>query len=695
MTIGYADLEFGLIWDDDQKSFDVSLRFTGPDNVDRLLHPKGSVRVDVAALARLANDQDAYEHLLTESVFELEEVRRFFADTMAVAGRAPVHFRLHIDGPVAFHSIRWESLRDPATQIPIATSRNVLFSRYLSGGDWRPVVDIPNRDLQALIVIAGPNNLHEYQPQGRMLAPVNVLDELQHARQALAPFHPIALAGPGEATLANTINKLEEGFDILYLVGHGVQTDDVPLLFLENPDGTADPVDARRLEEHIRHLPRRPIVALLNSCQSAGAGDQRHSEDGGALAALGPRLAAAGIPAVIAMQGNITIATASRFGPAFFAALAQESVVDHAMASAREAVRDRPDWWVPVLFSRLRSGRIYYEPQFTERAEATWQILGTMMETGNFTPVLGPGLADGILGSREEIARRWARRWQMPIALHVQSDLAQVAQYLRVSHNPAMVPGELQKYIRTEMRERKTNARGDDPFADLPEDMIDHDNPESTIVEVGRRLRSVDAADPFRVVAAMPVKVFITTGWTGLLQAALESANSGKKPQTLCFPWTRRVSWGAWDDPAQIEPPTVSRPWVYHLFGRLEDPRSLVLTEDDYFDWLSAWIATKDIKQIVPPAVKGALTASSLLFLGYRLDDWDFRVVFQSIKSFGLKDRFNDHVGVQLRPESQMIEREAAQRYLESYFGNDKVNIFWSDTRTFLDKLRERTGLRP
>jgi hypothetical protein len=694
MTIGYADFEFGLVWDEIQNSFDVSLRFTGPNNIDRILHPKGAVAVDLSVLADLTDDEEAYAVRLTESVLGLDEVRRFFAETMAVAGYAPVHFRLHVDGPVDFHSVRWELLRDPATQAPVATSRNVLFSRYLSGGDWRPIVDIPNRDLRALIVIAGPTDLDEYRPRGRSLAPVDVKDELRRAMAALAPFHPVALAGRGEATLANTINRLEQGFDILYLVGHGAQTDDVPLLFMENPDGTADAIDARRLEERIRNLARRPIVVLLNSCQSAGTGDQRHSEDGGALAALGPRLAAAGVPAVVAMQGNVTMTTASRFGPAFSAAFAQDAVVDQAVAVARDAVRDRRDWWVPVLFSRLRSGRIYYEPQFTERAEATWQILDTMMDTGNFTPVLGPGLADGILGSRQEIARRWARRWQMPVASHVRGNLAQVAQYLRVSHNPAMVPGELQKYLKTEMEERRTNARGDDPFHNIPEGMIDREKPEAVIVEVGRRLRS-DPGDPFRVVAAMPVKVFITTGWTDLLQKALEDAEPSKKPHTLCFPWTRRVSWDQWDDPAEVDRPTVDRPWVYHLFGRLEDPRSLVLTEDDYFDWLDAWTTTKDVKEIVPTAVKAALTGSALLFLGYRLDDWDFRVVFQSIKSFGLKDRFNDHVGVQLRPESQTIEREAAQRYLESYFGNDKVNIFWSDTRTFLDELRERTGLQP
>ena len=434
MPTGYADFEFGLVWDEVQQSFDVSLRFTGPDDVDRPLHPKEGVHVDLAALRRLERDDSAYGAALTERVFALDEVRRFYSTGIAVARNVPVHFRLHVDGPAEFHSVRWELLRDPDTGVPIATSANVLFSRFLSGGDWRSVSDLPRRDLRALVVVAGPTDLKAgpgYQPPGRgRLAEVNVAEEVQRAQAALAPFHPVVLARPDDArpeqatpdnaTLANISRKLREdpGFDILYLVCHGVQADEVPLLFLENPDGTADVVDGRRLEERIRSLARRPILVMLSSCQSAGTGDHRHSDDGGALAALGPRLAAAGVAAVVAMQGNVTMPTAADFATAFFADFVQEHVVDHAMTTARGEVSHRDDWWVPVLFSRLRSGRIFHERGFTERAVVTWDSLNTMMQTGNFTPVLGPGLADGILGSREYLAGRWARRWQMPIASH-------------------------------------------------------------------------------------------------------------------------------------------------------------------------------------------------------------------------------------------------------------------------------------
>jgi hypothetical protein len=682
-----ADLELGLVWDNVQQSFDVSLRFTTASNVDRVYHSRDPFHIDAEALAQLVNNEDAYAAALTEMVFGPEIIRSFYSTAMAAAQTTPVHFRLHIDGPARYHQLRWELLRDPEHDLPVATSRNVLFSRYLSSPDWRPIPTVQMRQPRALVMIANPSNLHEYRQRGRPLRPLDTAAELARAQQALAAYRPVALAGLGEATLGKLVSHLHRSIDVLYLVAHGALTEDVPLLFLEKDDGSADPVDARRLVEHLHGLEQRPSVILLSSCQSAGAGDEPQSDDEGALAALGPRLASAGVAAVVAMQGNVTMRTASDFATAFFEAFLEDGVVDRAMAAARAAVRDRPDWWVPVLYSRLRSGRTYHVEQFTDTTAAaeTWDELQAMITTDRLTPVLGPGLADAILGSRQEVARRWVRRWQMPIAPYAHGDLARVGQYLRVGRTPARVIAELQQYLTTELCERGQNARGDDPFLDLPADMVQH-RPLEAVEEVGRRLRARDPGDPFRVVAALPAKVFVTSGWTALLQQAL--LEQGKRPVTRWFRWADRAA----EEPRRKpEPPTVAEPLVYHLFGRLDDPDSLVLTEDDYFEWLTAWI---DRKRLIPPAVKAALTKNALLFLGYRLDDWDFRVVFQSIKSFegGLRNR--QHIGVQLKPENQLIEPEAAQRYLESYFGEDRVNIYWASTRAFLDELRAKVRLR-
>jgi hypothetical protein len=549
---------------------------------------------------------------------------------------------------------------------------------------------VAKHDLRALVAIADPRDIHEYTPNKRTLARVQVEEELKRARSALTGFRDVEVLANGDATLARLLGGLEAGVDVLYLVCHGALIDKVPLLYLEKEDGTVDRVDGRTLVERLTGLPKRPTVVMLCSCQSAAGEDEQWSSvDEGDLSALGPRLAGAGVSAVVAMQGNVTMTTSGEFTLAFFRALAEHGVVDKAMATARRAVRERDDWWVPVLFSRLRSGRTYYKPEFTERVDDTWESVGVQLRQGFFTPVLGPGLADSILGSRQDIARRWVKRWQMPLSAHNQGDLAQVAQYLTVRRSESVVRSHLIDYLADEISRRSERAEPGEPFWDLP---LDHQKPGAAITEVGRRQRKIDPGDPFSVAAALPVKVFVTTAVTDLLQAALRDRNPRREPVTMTFPWNDMHDPEMLEQLEKLEEPTVESPLVYHLFGRLDRPSSLVLTEDDYFEWMAAWLTQRSL---IPPVVRTSLVENSLMFVGFRLDDWDFRVVFNAVKSFGGRELFKRglHIGVQVSPDSQMIEPEAAQEYFESYFGNDKVSIYWGETHHFLDELRTRTGL--
>jgi hypothetical protein len=699
--IDEADLELGLIWDEVQESFDVFLRYTLGMTVDVIRTPRESVSFDLRRLNDLLDDEEEYAAELTRSVFAFEEIKRFYRESVA---RTPqnvhVHFRIHIDGSDPYQSLRWELLRDPdVPTASIATSPRMIMSRYLLSTEWKLINDIPDRRLEALVVIAAPNNLEEFRGPGRNLADVDRSEEESIASRALQKFSRRFLGGDRRrASIKEITRELDEGCDILYIVAHGGQDRDVPYLLLEDENGAADPVDARYFEEVIRDLRDPPSVVFLNSCRSAGSGDGATTEDGGALAALGPRLARAGVPAVIAMQNNLTVRSAREFAAAFFEEFAETSIVDVAVSAARGRIRDRPDWWVPVLYSRLRSGRLRYPAGFLGGDEAAWDNLVAMVNAGQLTPVLGPGLADGLIGTRREIAQRWAKRWQMPLPAYAAQDLAQVSQFLKVNTAPARVPSEVRQYIQTELMERKQNARDSDPFVQVDDSFFGPDQPpERAIVEAGRYARASEI-DPYRVVAALPVKVFVTTGWTGLLQEALRAR--GKIPVTLTFPWSTKFNdWKKehpeWAKSTSKKEPTVQEPLVYHLFGRLEEPQSLVLTQDDYFDWLNAWTASKDVTWMVPPRVKRACTGNSLLFLGYYLDEWDFRVVFQSIKAFATQFRENRHIGVQIRPRGQIVEREAAERYLDSYFKDNSISIFWVSTDNFVAMLKERLDLQP
>jgi hypothetical protein len=360
------DLEISLRWDRRRDGFDVSMRFDG--SVDDILSADEPLSIDVHELQRLSADEPAYGAALTRMLLRPADTEPFYLRVRAMAegDHRKLRVRLHLSAPAQFHAVRWESLRDPTTGTPIATQSDVLLSRYLTSPDLRPIPAVAGHDLRALVVVAGPRNLQDYRPNERELGEVNVEEELARAEAALDGISIRKLNG-GAATLTSMLEALDEGVDILYLVCHGALIDDVPVLYLENPDRMVDPVDGRKFIERLSELQQRPRMVMLSSSQSARVGAETWSADDGDLSALAPRLAAVGVAAIVAMQGNVSMETASTFTPVLFAELANHGIVDEAMAAARSAIRERSEWWVPVLFMRLRSGRIWEPAVFPSR----------------------------------------------------------------------------------------------------------------------------------------------------------------------------------------------------------------------------------------------------------------------------------------------------------------------------------------
>jgi len=139
--------------------------------------------------------------------------------------------------------------------------------------------------------------------------------------------------------------------------------------------------------------------------------------------------------------------------------------------------------------------------------------------------------------------------------------------------------------------------------------------------------------------------------------------------------------------------PTNANPLVYHLHGNYEVPQSLVLTEDDYLDFL-AQISSNHA--LLPPAIRTALSCTALLFIGYSLSDWNFRVLFRGlVGSLGASLGYQS-VAVQLAPASiddSEKGRESAINYLNVYFEKIqkiRMRVFWGDIKEFTSELRQR-----
>jgi hypothetical protein len=309
-----------------------------------------------------------------------------------------------------------------------------------------------------------------------------------------------------------------------------------------------------------------------------------------------------------------------------------------------------------------------------------WPALLRSIRQGKCTPILGPGLTESLFGSRRQIAQRWAETYYFPMAAQDRENLPQVAQYLAVNQDPMFPRDELAEYLRGEIRQTYGQ--------DLPEELRQA-SLIGLISAVGAQRRARDPAEPHRVLAQLPLPIFITANFSDVLAEAL--AEAGKDPQVALCPWNERVELlPSIYDAESTYRPEVQRPLVYHLFGHLEQPDSIVLTEDDYFDYLIGVTSNKDL---IPPVVRRALADTALLFLGFRMDDWDFRVLFRSLMSQEgrLRRSRYAHVAVQIDPEEgRILEPERARRYLESYFQDADISIYWGSAEDFVQELRRR-----
>jgi hypothetical protein len=178
-----------------------------------------------------------------------------------------------------------------------------------------------------------------------------------------------------EATLSALLHELRtEAYHVFHYIGHGMYDHAVDdgVLLLEGEDGRGRPVSGTELGT-ILHDCRSLRLAVLNACE--GARTARDDPFAGVAASLVQRE----IPAVIAMQFEITDQAAVVFGEGFYEAVAAGFPVDAALAEARKSIfADQNDieWGTPVLFMRVADGRIFEVPRESVPARATRLAVG-------------------------------------------------------------------------------------------------------------------------------------------------------------------------------------------------------------------------------------------------------------------------------------------------------------------------------
>jgi serine/threonine protein kinase len=286
-----------------------------------------------------------------------------------------------------------------------------------------------------------------------------------------------------------------------------------------------------------------------------------------------------------------------------------------------------------------------------------WKVLADSVRRGECTPFLGTGVCLPTLTTDIELASDLARTFDYPLPDH--EDLAHVVQYMALNARDATFPKQ-------EILDR-IRARGRPDFT---------------------------GDEPHHILAKFPLPVYLTTNYDDFMVSAL--AMEKKECHRDFCRWKADLAVYPTALQESNYRPTADNPIVYHLHGCDMAADSLVATEDDYLEFIYNVARSGSMPktvdrgwEILPPAILKAISTNCLLFLGYRLTDWHFRIIFRWLVLSLRRTQTRLKVAVQLSPAPGASYPEAAQKYLNAYFQDMfDVVIYWGTAQQFISDLR-------
>ncbi|MBN1149057.1 MAG: SUMF1/EgtB/PvdO family nonheme iron enzyme [Anaerolineales bacterium] len=380
-----------------------------------------------------------------------------------------LRLRLRIAAP-ELAALPWEYLYDARQAEYTCLSAHTPLVRYPEAPQpIRPLaVALP---LRVLGVIADPQDQERLEVERERERLERALGDLQRRGAAALTW----LENPDWRAL---LRALHGGpWHIFHFIGHGgfdAQADQ-GLVVLTGDDGRSQPLSAVELARLLAdHRPLR--LAVLNACLGAYGG--AHDLFSSVAAVLARR----GLPAVLAMQYEITDRAAIEFSQAFYKALADGLPVDAAVSEARKAlslaVANSLEWGVPALYMRAENGALFewaadHGPRTTGQAAAK----AAAGDTYNVTIIGSQGIAVGEGAQASAEAPRREAPGLRPAEKPSAPPPADRGTSVASGPSPAvqLAPGVSMTFMRLPAGEFLMGSRDDDP------DAYDNEKPQHSV----------------------------------------------------------------------------------------------------------------------------------------------------------------------------------------------------------------------
>jgi len=195
----------------------------------------------------------------------------------------------------------------------------------------------------------------------------------------------------------------------------------------------------------------------------------------------------------------------------------------------------------------------------------------------------------------------------------------------------------------------------------------------------------------------------ITTNFDRMFELAYK-AKFGHEPNVIIYrgaedPNKRETSLHAGYEVGDPEfwHPTEAGTYLYKMHGCISDAKNdearLVVTEEDYVSFLGNALSDLPNKRLLNEA-RGQFALRTMLFLGYSLSDWNFRVIF---KATAERSRQRTHYAVQFfrrTPDAKGNRQEERWQKTKAFWDRKKVEILNHDANVFMQHLLAEVAAR-
>jgi len=588
---------------------------------------------------------------------------RDFAVFLNRSGDAGVRIEIAIDEDalpdLAYRP--WEFMRpafsDEIGDLTISTHPKLLFSRRpRRREEATPIMLRPDEPLRIALIVAAPddNDLGpiEYEPLW------DAIIEFKNKHPSRVEVQLLTHANAG------SLDKLLGVFKphVFHFAGHARFLDDAPrkrgqIALVQRNTVAPDWRDGEQFAElFTRHSPR---IVFLDACES-GMGRE-------AFSAIAARIVGQSIPAVIAMQYDVSNLKSIKFSLEFYRRVVTGEPIDRAVQEARrgiflESSEQSRDFATPVLYLCASGGRELVLGS-APVPELQYGLIASKLLEGKLIPFLGA--TDYELA--QYLAHEYGINSEELVGFYSYPDtealdLACVSQFLTVTRDE----GTVREALRYLFCQNTTLSPTHELIASLPKLLRERGKINAT----NRRF------------------VAVTTNFDDALEQAFRSAGETRF-HVVSYVAQEKENPLFWHWPPDRDPQPITVPNEYKELHTDDYPIILKLNGavDPNDEGLDTFVVSEDhhigygggdLGQLLPVILLDRLRNNGFLFLGYGLGNWNHRVILQRI--WGTAALAAKSWAVRRSP-SDLEERMWQQR---------KVEVLDNELDEFLARLRAK-----